>query len=104
MDQLGGGGEELGCPPVAHQIIAGGGIEIEVALFQAADGLILQIENTCLEETSVPEDGNLSTTKSDKNYHGYGIGSIRKIVETYNGSLSLRKNDNMFILTAVFAR
>ena len=63
-----------------------------------------QIENTCLEETSVPEDGNLSTTKSDKNYHGYGIGSIRKIVETYNGSLSLRKNDNMFILTAVFAR
>ena len=44
-----------------------------------------------LEETSVPEDGNLSTTKSDKNYHGYGIGSIRKIVETYNGSLSLRK-------------
>ena len=28
----------------------------------------------------------------------------KEIVEKYNGSLSLRKNDNMFILTAVFAR
>ncbi len=77
---------------------------ISMRVYAKEDLIILQIENTCLEETSVPEDGNLSTTKSDKNYHGYGIGSIRKIVETYNGSLSLRKNDNMFILTAVFAR
>ena len=77
---------------------------ISMRVYAKEDLIILQIENTCLEETSVPEDGNLSTTKSDKNYHGYGIGSIRKIVEKYNGSLSLRKNDNMFILTAVFAR
>ena len=64
---------------------------ISMRVYAKEDLIILQIENTCLEETSVPEDGNLSTTKSDKNYHGYGIGSIRKIVEKYNGSLSLRK-------------
>lgn len=54
---------------------------ISMRVYAKEDLIILQIENTCLEETSVPEDGNLSTTKSDKNYHGYGIGSIRKIVE-----------------------
>lgn len=66
--------------------------------------IILQIENTCPEGILLPVDGNITTTKADKNYHGYGIGSIRKIVEKYNGSLSLRLRDDMFILTAVFAR
>lgn len=77
---------------------------ISMRVYAKEDLIILQIENTCPDETSLPADGNPATTKSDKDYHGYGIGSIRKIVEKYNGSLSLRKNDNMFILTAVFAR
>ena len=42
---------------------------ISMRVYAKEDLIILQIENTCLEETSVPEDGNLSTTKSDKNYH-----------------------------------
>ena len=77
---------------------------ISMRVYAKEDLIILLIENTCPDETSLPADGNPATTKSDKDYHGYGIGSIRKIVEKYNGSLSLRKNDNMFILTAVFAR
>ena len=77
---------------------------ISMRVYAKDELIILQIENTCTEDVNLPEDGNPATTKADRNYHGYGIGSIRKIVEKYNGSLSLRADGQMFILTAVFAR
>lgn len=77
---------------------------ISMRVYAKDELIILQIENTCTEDVNLPEDGNPATTKADRNYHGYGIGSIRKIVEKYNGSLSLRVDSQMFILTAVFAR
>lgn len=77
---------------------------ISMRVYAKDELIILQIENTCTEDVNLPEDGNPATTKADRNYHGYGIGSIRKIVEKYNGSLSLRVDGQMFILTAVFAR
>ena len=77
---------------------------ISMRVYAKDELIILQIENTCTEDVNLPEDGNPATTKADRNYHGYGIGSIRKIVEKYNGSLSLRADGQIFILTAVFAR
>ena len=77
---------------------------ISMRVYAKDELIILQIENTCTEDVNLPEDGNPTTTKADRNYHGYGIGSIRKIVEKYNGSLSLRADGQIFILTAVFAR
>ena len=42
------------------------------------------------------------TTKSDKNYHGFGMKSIKRIVEKYNGHLSCFYSQNVFTLSIFF--
>ena len=38
------------------------------------------------------------TTKSDKNYHGFGMKSIRQVVEKYGGSLTVNAENDLFRL------
>lgn len=46
-------------------------------------------------------NGLPQTTKGDNGYHGFGVKSIRKIVERYGGSLSVMVRDNQFIVSAL---
>ena len=42
------------------------------------------------------------TTKKDINYHGYGIKSIRYIVDKYEGGLNIKTNNNIFTVSILF--
>ena len=42
------------------------------------------------------EDGIPRTTKQDQNYHGFGIKSIRFIVEKYDGTMTIVPEDDVF--------
>ena len=57
----------------------------------------IRVEN-CFEGTLKFEDGLPQTTKKDARYHGYGIKSIRSVVEKYNGSLTVKGEDGWFEL------
>ena len=57
--------------------------------------LLIHVENH-LEGELVIRDGIPVTTKEDKNYHGYGMLSIRRIVEKYGGNLSISTEDQLF--------
>ena len=50
------------------------------------------------------ENGLPITTKKDKNYHGYGMKSIKMICEKYNGTLSINTNDNIFSVNILFLK
>lgn len=50
------------------------------------------------------ENGLPITTKKDKNYHGYGMQSIKMICEKYNGTLSINTNDNIFSVNILFLK
>lgn len=43
------------------------------------------------------------TTKKDRNYHGFGLRSIRMIAEKYGGSVSVLAEDNVFNLNILIA-
>ena len=62
--------------------------------------LLIQIQNYC-QETIPMKNGVIATSKKDKQMHGYGIKSIRRAVEKYEGSLTLTQEDDWFILTAL---
>ncbi len=47
------------------------------------------------------EDGLPVTDKGDKNFHGFGMKSIRAIVEKYGGNLSVSTEDDEFYLNIV---
>ena len=42
------------------------------------------------------------TTKKDSDYHGYGMKSIKMIVEKYGGDMSLKTDKNVFNLNIIF--
>lgn len=44
-------------------------------------------------------NGMPQTTKKDKRNHGYGMKSIKSIVEKYNGNMAVAVRDNIFLLT-----
>ena len=41
---------------------------------------------------------NLETNKKNKSIHGYGIISMQKIIEKYNGSIEFQEENNTFII------
>ncbi len=47
-------------------------------------------------------DGVPSTNKQGENYHGFGIKSIRYIVQKYNGNLAISTENQMFKLSVLF--
>lgn len=43
-------------------------------------------------------NGTIQTSKEDKNYHGYGIRSVKSIVKKYHGNIVINTPDQMFTL------
>lgn len=63
----------------------------------------IKIEN-CYEGELEFEDGIPKTTKSNKKYHGFGIKSIKRIVEKYNGSVTVNTQNGWFELRILIPR
>lgn len=62
----------------------------------------LNMNNYFEGECEFDADGMPVTTKSDKNFHGYGMKSIRMIVDKYGGDLSVVVNKDVFNLNVFF--
>ena len=63
--------------------------------------LFLHAENYFEGELEL-ENGLPKTTKSDRDYHGYGMKSIARVVRNYGGELQLKTADGIFSLDCVF--
>lgn len=74
---------------------------INVSIRKSRELLVINIENPYEGELRF-KDGLPQTTKADKNFHGFGMKSIRMVVEKYNGFLSIAAEDGLFTLNIVF--
>lgn len=70
---------------------------IALNIFKANDFIIVKCSNYYQGELSFKDDLPL-TKKEDKNYHGYGMKSIKNIVEKYNGQFKISTSNNIFEL------
>jgi signal transduction histidine kinase len=74
---------------------------IRVVVCEQMGMVLVKIENRYAGE--VRFDGkDLITTKNNKDYHGYGVKSIRKTVEKYDGTVTIRTEDGWFLLSILF--
>lgn len=74
---------------------------IRVVVCEQMGLVLVKIENRYAGE--VRFDGkDLLTTKNNKDYHGYGVKSIRKTVEKYDGTVTIRTEDGWFLLSILF--
>jgi len=69
--------------------------EITLSVTQAGDYLNINISNT-VSEKIVNKNGQIETTKADKQLHGFGLKSIIEIVKKYNGYYSFQQDNNLF--------
>ena len=64
-----------------------------------ANGMFLRIqEDNYFDGALKFEDGLPVTTKGDRDYHGYGMKSIRLIVDKYGGEMQIDARDGVFSL------
>ncbi|MEG2640551.1 MAG: GHKL domain-containing protein, partial [Bacilli bacterium] len=61
------------------------------------DMISIHIENYCDDDIQIV-DGLPKTTKADKLYHGFGTISMKKIVESYDGEIFLKRSDSLFVV------
>lgn len=70
---------------------------IQAAVYSQNKFLIIRFENYC-ELALKAQELLPATTKKNKDYHGYGLKSIRRTVEKYGGTMTIRVEDNWFKL------
>lgn len=63
--------------------------------------LVLHFDNYYIHELQW-EDGELKTSREEKEGHGYGLKSIRFAAEKYGGNMMSRAGDGKFVLTIAF--
>jgi len=73
---------------------------IHVTVSVQNEMMLIVIENCCDKPLAI-DHNTISTTKLDKSLHGYGLKSIRRTVEKYNGYIKLKQEDGWFSLTVV---
>lgn len=71
--------------------------QIDLMIYRQQSFLIINIINP-LEEKLIYEEDVPITTKGDRNYHGFGLRSMKHIVKKYDGYLDIREEDNCFSL------
>ncbi len=57
--------------------------------------MFLTISNPVAENIKI-HNNTIQTTKQDKANHGFGIYSLQKIVDKYNGTLTLSYENELF--------
>lgn len=70
---------------------------INLRVFRKNNFILIHLENYTKRNIDLSE-GLPKTTKSNKDYHGFGIKSIQYITDKYNGNMSIQHKNNWFSL------
>ena len=77
--------------------------EIIIKIEEVAYGMVLTMRNTFQGEL-LDVDGNLVTTKENKEEHGLGFQNVKYAVSKYNGIIQRRAYNNIFQVSVVLYR
>ena len=69
-------------------------IEINILKKNPTDFVVLSVINSCRNNPFTSNSHSLATRKTDKKKHGFGVKSIIKIVEKYNGDMQMYFNED----------
>lgn len=88
--------ERTGKEPEGHRIIS-------LQIRQRGEMVVIHLENQCSAQVEF-RDGLPVTDKADKNFHGFGVKSIRYIAEKYDGQVFMRSGGGLFTLDVLLPR
>lgn len=76
-------------------------IEISVCKREKTPFIVIAMANSSRKNPLEAQSGSLATTKPNKRKHGFGIKSIRKIVDKYHGNMQMYYDQESFIFHTV---
>lgn len=71
---------------------------IKVLVGERGQFILIRIDNYCKEQIDFVGD-TPATTKADKRLHGFGLKSVRRSVEKYQGHINVEQKDGWFTVT-----
>uniref|UniRef100_UPI0020404553 ATP-binding protein n=1 Tax=Mediterraneibacter agrestimuris TaxID=2941333 RepID=UPI0020404553 len=74
------------------------GKNVKIYMVYDKNILLITITNPFVGTLIKDSQGVIKTTKKDKDNHGFGLESIRRVVEKYHGSVVIEDTDNQFVL------
>lgn len=74
---------------------------IDISMGIKKEAWVLLIKNPYEHKLLLDRNGNLLSTKKDKKQHGYGLTSVIRIAEKYNGEVLTDYSENRFAVTVV---
>lgn len=83
----------------AESVNAGQGF-VKVEIMSMYDMFLLKVSNSFMQQPEVSH-GRFITTKENKLYHGYGIESVRDIVDKYHGDINIEIGDCLFEIKVI---
>lgn len=69
-------------------------IEVNTVRREKTPFIVISVINSCRKNPFSDQNGRLTTTKQDRHKHGFGMKSIRKTVNKYNGDMQMYYNDD----------
>ncbi|MCM1161939.1 MAG: GHKL domain-containing protein [Roseburia sp.] len=85
---------EEACEKVAHKKI------IELTMEQDADKVFIEMKNS-INQPVLMRNKELSTSKSDKSTHGYGMKTVKKIIKKYEGHMDIWEEKGKFCMNLI---
>lgn len=76
---------------------------IFLSIKRVRDSIVISIENPIKEAVSL-KNGMPLTNKKDTVKHGFGLKSVKHIIDIYNGAFSLETKNNKFVVTIIFPK
>lgn len=74
---------------------------IDISIGIKKEALIIVIKNPFEHSIIQNKMGNLLSTKNDTDKHGYGVSSIKRTIEKYDGEVIIDTKGNVFTLTII---
>lgn len=74
---------------------------IHLEIRHLKNNLLIELENPVNESVELEKLGS-TTSKMDKENHGYGISNVREVVEKNHGEISFENKEGIFAVTIIF--
>lgn len=78
----------------ASEAVSDGFIELSVQKKENSPYILVVMINSCLKKPAYDASGNLVSQKPNKFSHGFGIKSIKKVVQKYHGEIQMYYDEN----------
>ncbi len=77
--------------------------KVRITIGVKKGSLVILIKNPYEQELKRNKTGGFLSTKSDSAGHGYGVGSIQKVAEKYNGEVLIETENQVFSIMIILS-